>query len=81
MAEEVAKSKNPRKPRVKKDTNPKVKNIFLSKTIWVNLLALIAFFAQRHYGFVIDESLQVEILGAINILLRIITNEPVKWRK
>ena len=57
------------------------KSILLSKTIWVNVIAVIALFLQNQYGFVLDESLQVEILGIINIILRLITKEPVQWRK
>lgn len=57
------------------------KSIFLSKTIWVNFLAIIALVVQKKFGFVIDESIQIEILGFINILLRTITKEPVTWGK
>lgn len=60
---------------------PVSKSIFTSKTIWVNLLAIIAWLVQKQFGFVIDESIQMEILGFINILLRMITKEPVTWGK
>jgi hypothetical protein len=60
--------------------NP-VKSIFLSKTIWLNLLAIVALVLQKKFGFVIDEALQIEILGFINIALRMITKEPVTWGK
>lgn len=55
------------------------KHVLLSKTIWVNLLAIIAFVVQQKYGFVIDETLQVQVLGVINLILRLITKEPVTW--
>lgn len=58
-----------------------VKSIFASKTIWVNLLSIIALVLQKKYGFVIDEAIQIEILGFINIALRMITKEPVVWSK
>jgi hypothetical protein len=57
------------------------KSIFESKTIWVNFLAIIAFIIQQRFGFVIDEAIQVQILGVINIALRTITKDPVKWSK
>lgn len=57
------------------------KSIFLSKTIWVNALALVSLLVQKKYGFVVDESIQVEALGVINIILRMITKEPVTWGK
>ena len=55
------------------------KHILESKTLWVNLIAIIAFFVQRKYGFVIDESIQAQILGIINVGLRTITKDPVRW--
>ena len=58
-----------------------VKSIFLSRTFWVNAIALIAFLIQRQWGFVIDEATQMAVLSSVNIWLRSITNTPVKWRK
>lgn len=58
-----------------------VKNFLKSRTIWVNIIAIIAFFVQKKFGFVIDETLQMQILGVINIGLRFITKEPVAWKK
>jgi len=57
------------------------KSILESKTIWVNVLAIIVFIIQQRFGFVIDEAIQVEILGVINVLLRTITKDPVRWSK
>jgi len=56
-----------------------VKRILKSKTIWVNLLAFIAFWIQKEYGFVINEDLQMEALTLINIALRFITKEAIAW--
>jgi hypothetical protein len=58
-----------------------VKSIFLSKTIWLNILAIVALILQKKFGFVLDESIQIEILGFINIALRMITKEAVTWGK
>jgi len=55
------------------------KHILESKTVWVNAIALLAFFVQKHYGYVIDESLQIQILTAVNIGLRSLTKDPVRW--
>lgn len=63
------------------EVNNSVKHILSSKTIWVNLLSIVALILQKRYGFVIDESLQIEILGFINIALRMLTKEPVSWSK
>ncbi|MEM2159452.1 MAG: hypothetical protein QXN55_00675 [Candidatus Nitrosotenuis sp.] len=57
-----------------------VKTIFESRTVWVNILAFVVFFAQSKFGFVIDETTQAQILTLINIGLRYITKDPVRWK-
>lgn len=63
------------------EESPKVavKRILKSKTIWVNLLAFLAFWIQKEYGFVINEDLQMQALTLINICLRFVTKEPIAW--
>jgi hypothetical protein len=56
-----------------------VKHILRSKTVWINLLAFVAFFIQSKWGYVMDEALQAQVLTVINIGLRYVTSEPVKW--
>jgi hypothetical protein len=56
------------------------KHILTSKTIWVNILAFVVFFAQSKFGFIIDETTQAQILTLINIGLRYITKDPVRWK-
>ena len=56
-----------------------VKRILKSKTIWVNLLAFIAFWVQKEYGFMISEDLQMQALTLINIALRFVTKEQIVW--
>jgi uncharacterized membrane protein len=50
-----------------------------SKTLWVNLVAVVALLVQSlpDVGFVIDAEAQAGILAFINVVLRLITNEPV----
>ena len=78
-------NKRSRKPTeaqtVQTEAVVQIKSIFLSKTFWVNVIALVALQAQKHYGFVIDETMQIEILGLVNIALRSITSDAVTWRK
>lgn len=52
-----------------------------SRTLQVNLVALLAMFVQSKYGFVIDQALQTEILLGINMWLRTKTTRPIKWTK
>ena len=53
------------------------KQWFYSKTLWMNLIALVAMLAQNYTGFVIDIEAQGALLIVINIILRIVTKEEV----
>ena len=55
-----------------------MKSIFHSKTFWVNIIALIALIIQTKYGWIVDESMQMQILAVINIILRYVTSEGIK---
>lgn len=54
------------------------KKFYKSKTMIVNLIALIAFVIQSQYGFVIDAEGQLALLGTANIFLRAITGESLE---
>jgi hypothetical protein len=85
MEEQLEPKKAPRIPRIhkKKEKEPhlihEAKKVLCSKVIWVNFLALLAFVLQKHYGFVMNEELQMQILTIINIILRFWTHKPIKW--
>ena len=55
------------------------KKFYLSKTFWVNLLAIIALIVQSYTSFVFDVETQASILAAINVGLRLVTKEPIEW--
>lgn len=55
------------------------KPVWLSKTFWVNIVALCALAVQSFTGFVIDLEAQALILAFVNLVLRIITKSPVTW--
>lgn len=57
-----------------------LKSIYKSKTFWVNVIAIVAFGIQSKFGYIIDETVQVQLLGIINIGLRMVTNQPVTWK-
>ena len=65
----------------KVDIKEAVQYFVYSKTIWVNIIALFAFFVQNKYGFIIDESTQLEILSMVNVFLRTITHKPISFSK
>lgn len=48
---------------------------YLSKTLWVNVIALIALFCQKANGFVISPEEQMGILAVVNLVLRLVTNK------
>lgn len=55
------------------------KSIFTSKTVWANVVAVAAGFAAQKFGIQIDAATQVAILGVINLVLRVVTKQPVAW--
>lgn len=56
------------------------KSIFVSKTFYVNLLALVAMIVQGATGKeFISLEVQASILAGINIILRFVTKKPVTW--
>lgn len=56
------------------------KNPLHSKTLWANIIALIAVGIQQVTGQqIIDPQDQVALLGVVNIILRNITKDPIKW--
>lgn len=56
------------------------KNIVYSKTMWVNILTMVALLLQFRYGFVISPEEQAAILAVINMLLRLITQEKLSLK-
>lgn len=56
------------------------KRFWLSKTFWVNVLALVVLIAQSHFGLVVSLEVQASILAAVNVALRLITKEQIAWR-
>lgn len=59
--------------------NENTKSWLTSKTLWVNLLAIIALVAQGQFGFVISPEAQLTILAGINMALRLITKSEITW--
>jgi hypothetical protein len=56
------------------------KKWYLSKTIWVNVIALIASILQSYAtNITISATDQVFLLTVLNVLLRAITHEQIEW--
>ena len=59
----------------------KKKPFWLSKTFWVNVLAIIAMIIQYFTGWAFDPVIQATGLSVVNIILRAITKHPLGWGK
>lgn len=57
-----------------------VKKIHQSKTIVINVIALIVMIVQMQTGFVISVEEQAAMLTVINIVLRMVTTEAIALR-
>jgi len=55
-----------------------MKKWYLSKTLWINLVAAVALIAQLHFGFIIVPEEQLAILTIINLAVRIVTKEELE---
>ena len=57
------------------------KSIFLSKTVWLNILGPVFVWLGAKYGLQVDTETQMEIvggaLGIANILMRLVTTQPI----
>ena len=57
------------------------KELWKSKTFWVNLIALVIFIVQIFWvpDFTIPLEIQGALLAVINFVLRLITKEEIVW--
>ena len=57
------------------------KKWYRSKTLWANIIAIVAFVLTTKYGIELDAETQAlvvtGVLGTMNIILRIFTKQPV----
>jgi len=52
---------------------------YVSKTLWLNIIAVAAIVLQGQFGYTISPEIQVAILALINIILRAITKQEIVW--
>lgn len=52
---------------------------YTSKTMWVNIVGVVAIMLQSRYGYVMSPEIQVGVLGVVNIVLRTITKSAINW--
>lgn len=56
-----------------------MKRWYTSKTLWINLIAVIALLVQSYTSFVISPEIQTAALALINFVLRLVTKQPLDW--
>ncbi len=54
------------------------KNIFKTKTFWLNAVQIAAFVASGGLGFAVPAAVAVPIIGVSNIVNRLFTKEPAR---
>jgi hypothetical protein len=55
------------------------KKWYMSKTIWVNGLALAGLVLQAQFGFIFTPETQAFVLSLVNVGLRTVTKEEITW--
>lgn len=55
------------------------KPFYESKTLWVNVIALIALLIQKAFGFELGAGEQITLLALVNIILRAYTGRPIEF--
>jgi hypothetical protein len=55
------------------------KPFYLSKTLWINIIAVMALLFQLKLGFLIAPEEQIAILAVINLIVRAITKEELSF--
>jgi uncharacterized membrane protein len=59
----------------------KPKVFYKSKTLWVNIIAIIAMLVQAKYGFIISLDEQLAALAIVNLILRAFTHGGLELRE
>ena len=55
------------------------KSIWVSKTFWVNVLAVVGDIILNMTGHALPAGWDITALGIINLILRTVTKQPVSW--
>ena len=55
------------------------KKWYLSKTVWMNVAALLAAIITEAFGYDVDEKYVALFLTLMNLILRKVTKEAIEW--
>ena len=53
---------------------------YLSKTFYINIIALVGMIVQSKWGWVLQPEREMLVLGIVNMILRTVTKKPVAWK-
>ena len=56
-----------------------MKDYWKSKTLWINIIAIACIIVRAELGYVLSPEAEIMILGAINLILRMVTKEELNW--
>lgn len=56
------------------------KSFLKSRTIWINVLGLVALFLQSQFGYILIPEAQSAVLLLLNLVLRFDTSEPISLK-
>ena len=56
------------------------KSFLQSRTVWLNVIGLIALYVQSQFGYVITPEAQSAVLLLLNLILRFDTDSPIGFR-
>ena len=57
-----------------------MKKYIKSKTLWVNIIAIVGIIVRAELGLTLTPEGEVAVLGLINLILRLITKEEIVWK-
>ena len=59
--------------------NTETKTFLTSKTLWVNVVWILAGIMRAQFGYSMSPEIEAAVLGGINMVLRFVTKGPVTW--
>ena len=63
------------------ENNSQIKPFWASKTLWLNVIAIVAILLQGKAGYTLGPEIQTSILLLINIILRAVTKQEIVWSR